>query len=117
MLAQVNQVRVVMSKKKSSDEPLPLEAAMAELEQIIRSMEQGGGTLDDDLTGYARATELIKQCHGRLSAAEKKILLLSGVDADGNPVAEPFAETTSDLEQKQADRSRRRSASQDDSLF
>jgi exodeoxyribonuclease VII small subunit len=91
---------------------------MTELEQIVRRLEQGGGTLDEDLADYAKATELIKLCHGRLSEAEKTIQLLSGVDADGNPITEPFGSSGSaTLEEKQADRSRRRSVPQDDSLF
>lgn len=107
-----------MSKKKAAEETPPLELAMVELEQIVRRLEQGGGTLDEDLADYARATELIKLCHGRLAEAEKTIQLLSGVDTDGNPIAEPFASSgAATLEQKQADRHRRRSASQDDSLF
>lgn len=109
-----------MSKKKNPDEePPPLEPAMSELEQIVRRLEQGGSTLDEDLTDYARATELIKLCHGRLTDAEKTIQLLSGVDAEGNPIAQPFANSSGQatLEQKQAERSRRRSATQDDSLF
>ncbi len=106
-----------MSKKKAPDEIPPLEEAMSELEQIVRRLEQGGSTLDDDLTDYARATQLIKLCHGRLTEAEKTIQLLSGVDAEGNPIAEPFSSAPASLEQKQADRSRRRSAAQDDSLF
>jgi exodeoxyribonuclease VII small subunit len=107
-----------MSKKKTAEESPPLELAMSELEQIVRRLEQGGGTLDEDLAGYARATELIKLCHGRLSEAEKTIQLLSGVDAEGNPITEPFTSSeAATLEQKQADRSRRRTAQQDDSLF
>lgn len=106
-----------MSKKKAPEEIPPLEEAMSELEQIVRRLEQGGSSLDDDLTDYARATQLIKLCHGRLTEAEKTIQLLSGVDAEGNPIAEPFSSTAATLEQKQADRSRRRSAAQDDSLF
>jgi exodeoxyribonuclease VII small subunit len=106
-----------MSKKKSSEESPQLEAAMSELEQIIRRLEQGGGTLDEDLIDYARATELIKLCHGRLADAEKSVQLLSGVDADGNPIAESFTASPESLEQKQTERSRRRSASPDNGLF
>lgn len=106
-----------MSKKKNPDETPPLEEAMSELEQIVRRLEQGGSTLDEDLSDYARATQLIKLCHGRLTEAEKTVQLLSGVDADGNPITEPFSTTPSTLEQKQAERSKRRSAPQDDSLF
>lgn len=63
---------------------------MAELEQIVRKLEQGGSSLEDDLTDYGRAVELIKQCHHRLTAAERSVELLSGVDSEGRPVSEPF---------------------------
>lgn len=106
-----------MSKKKPPDEVPPLEEAMSELEQIVRRLEHGGSTLDEDLADYARATQLIKNCHGRLNEAEKTVQLLSGVDGEGNPITEPFANGPASLEQKQAERSKRRSAPQDDSLF
>ena len=99
-----------MSKKKSADEVLQLEPAMEQLEQIVRRLEQGGGALDDDLADYARAIELIKQCHQRLTEAERSVQLLSGVDADGNPISQPFESLPEDLELKQAERSRRRTA-------
>jgi len=106
--------------KKSTPEEIPLfEQAVAELEQIVRRLEQGGNSLQDDLGDYGRAIQLIKLCHSRLAQAESSVQLLSGIDADGNPILETYQQASpnsevASLEEKQADRSRRRSARQDD---
>ena len=105
-----------MSKKNLPDPP-QFEPAMEELEKIVRRLEQGGNSLDDDLTDYTRAMSLVKVCHDRLAKAERSIELLSGVKADGTPVTQSREDAVQSLEEKQGDRSRRRSARQDDSLF
>ena len=51
----------------------------------------------------------LKRCHTQLEAAERRIELLSGVDADGNPVTEPFDDTPSAAESGPS-RSKKRSA-------
>jgi exodeoxyribonuclease VII small subunit len=54
---------------------------------------------------------LLKQCFGLLEGAERKIELLSGLDAAGNPVAVPFDDESSlARDEKKETRSRRRSA-------
>ena len=51
----------------------------------------------------------LKSCHGLLELAERKIELLSGVDADGNPVTKPFDEQEfASLEERAAARGKRR---------
>ena len=108
-----------MAKKTTSDETPQFEQAVAELEQIVRRLEQGGSSLEDDLGDYGRAIKLIRQCHSRLTEAERTVQILSGVDADGNPILEDYQQAESvneeyTLEKKQADRSRRRTVRQDD---
>jgi hypothetical protein len=44
-----------------------------------------------------------------LEQAERKIELLTGVDAEGNPVVVPFVDEAATLEEKAAQRTRRRS--------
>ncbi len=116
-----------MAKKSTSDETPHFEQAVAELEQIVRRLEQGGNSLSDDLSDYGKAIRLIKQCHARLAEGERTVQLLIGVDSDGNPITGDYdaaasGDDDSTLEKKQADRTRRRSAQrddtqQDDSLF
>ena len=87
------------------------EQALAELESIVHALEDGRLGLDDSLARYERGIGLLKHCHKLLERAERKIELLCGVDAEGNPVTQPFDEgAESTLEEKSASRSRRRSA-------
>jgi exodeoxyribonuclease VII small subunit len=108
-----------MAKKRTSeptdraakDSQPSFEASIEELELIVRGLEQGGGALDEALSDYAKAIGLLKTCHARLEQAERKIEILSGVDAQGNPITEPLDDTEISLEDKQGTRSDRRSAS------
>ncbi len=55
------------------------EAAIAELESVVKKLEEGGGdlSLEDSLKLYERGVTLSKFCHARLEAAERKIELLN----------------------------------------
>ena len=72
------------------------EEALAELEQILRDLEDGTTTLDESLARYERGVGLLKCCYAQLQAAEQKIALLAGLDADGKPVLQPFDHAASD---------------------
>lgn len=98
---------------ESLDPPLAqsFEQALAELELIVRLLEDGEVGLAEALGRYEQGVKLLKQCYAHLERAERKIELLTGVDAQGNPVAQPFDESEcDDLEQKAQARSKRRSA-------
>ena len=55
------------------------EAAIAELESVVKKLEEGGGdlSLEDSLKLYERGVTLSKFCHAKLEAAERKIELLN----------------------------------------
>ncbi len=90
--------------------PPSFEQALLRLEQIVHQLEDGEIGLAEALTHYEQGVSLLKQCYGLLECAERRIELLSGVDAEGNPVTEPFDDESSlDLEKKSQPRSRRRS--------
>jgi exodeoxyribonuclease VII small subunit len=100
---------------KAEAEP-EFEVALQELESIVGRLEVGSGTLGEALTDYEKAIGLIKSCHKQLDNAERRIAILSGIDEDGNPITEPLSEFDgSDLEEKRAMRSRRRSSKPNDS--
>lgn len=87
------------------------EESIDELETIVRRLEQGGGALDDALADYSKAILLLKDCHSRLERAERCIEVLSGFDAQGNPITVRMEETEASLDQKQKSRGERRTAS------
>lgn len=104
-----------MVKKKGSEPPekpeseeVDFESSLAELETIVRRLEQGGGALEQALGDYAQAIELLRACHGRLEQAERKIEILSGIDANGSPILREVDDQELSLEDKQESRGQRR---------
>ena len=65
--------------------------------------------LSESLELYERGIKTLKDCHEALSTAERRIELVTGVDAAGNPKTESFDEGDLTLEEKRSKRSRRRS--------
>ena len=96
--------------QESTAEQPSFEEAMEQLESLVQRLELGGGALEQALDDYAAAIGLLKSCNGRLEAAERRVQILSGCDAQGNPVTQPLVETSGSLEQKQQARSSRRTA-------
>jgi exodeoxyribonuclease VII small subunit len=102
-----------MSKKKPSSEmdAPSFEVSLAELEAIVGELESGKLGLSDALARYEQGVQHLKSCHQLLERVERKIELLSGMDAEGNPLTEPFDEREhASLEEKAAARGRRRTS-------
>lgn len=74
----------------SPPENLSFEQALAELEVIVRDLEDGQVGLEESLARYEKGVGLLKRCYGQLRQAEQKIQLLAGVDEEGKIVARPF---------------------------
>lgn len=103
-----------MAKKKTdaaddAASDLTFESSLERLEGIVAQLEGGQLGLSDSLARYEEGVKYLKYCFQQLERAERKIELLSGVDSEGRPVVQPFAESEMTLEEKQAARSRRRS--------
>ena len=67
-------------------EALSFEAALAQLETIVRSLETGTAPLDESIELYQRGDRLKRHCEARLKAAQARIDQIS-FDAEGKPVA------------------------------
>ena len=66
------------------------EESLAELERMVRELEDGKLGLDDSLSRYELGVSLIKRCSDQLREAERRILLVTGMDENGRPVLQPF---------------------------
>ena len=53
------------------------EAALSELESIVKRLEDGELTLESSLALYERGVELSRFCHDQLAAAERRIEVLT----------------------------------------
>ena len=79
------------AKDTDSDEStVSFEDSLGKIEESVARLESGNLGLADALDEYERGIGSLKQCHELLERAERKIELLTGVDADGNPVTQPY---------------------------
>lgn len=69
---------------------LSFEAAMAELEEVVRKLESGSVALEESIALYERGALLKAHCDARLRAAEEKVDLIRA--RDGMAVATTPAE-------------------------
>lgn len=53
------------------------ESALAELEAIIKTLEDGQLTLEQSLENFERGIELSRYCHTRLEEAERRVEILT----------------------------------------
>ena len=106
-----------MAKKRTNDEKHAadpsFEDALHRLADAVRQLEEGNLSLDDSLARYEEGIRYLSQCQKILENAERKIELLSGFDAEGNPIIKSVDDEVMSLEQKADGRSRRRSATQE----
>jgi exodeoxyribonuclease VII small subunit len=69
---------------------LSFEAALLELQETVRCLEDGSLGLDEAIACFERGVALLRGCYQTLEKAERRIELLTGFDRGGNPLAEPF---------------------------
>jgi exodeoxyribonuclease VII small subunit len=53
------------------------EAAIAELESVVKKLEAGDLSLEQSLASYERGVQLSRFCHARLEEAERRIEILN----------------------------------------
>ena len=71
-------------------ETLSFEAALAELEKIVRSLETGTAPLDESIELFQRGDKLKRHCEARLKAAQMRIEQIA-LGPDGSPTGtKPF---------------------------
>ncbi len=78
-----------------ADPPMPpdiakmsFEDALAELDTIVRELEEGQGKLDDAIGAYQRGASLKRHCESKLAEAKAKVDKIS-FDSGGAVRAEP----------------------------
>jgi exodeoxyribonuclease VII small subunit len=68
---------------------MSFEEAMAELDLIVRQIEEGRGKLDDAITAYERGVALKRHCEAKLREAEARIEKIT-ITAEGGLAASAF---------------------------
>ena len=62
-----------MENAPKAIDTLSFEDALAELESIVRSLEEGKGSLDGNIKAYERGHALKKHCETKLREASTKV--------------------------------------------
>jgi exodeoxyribonuclease VII small subunit len=68
---------------------MSFEEAFAELERIVRQLEEGRGKLDDAIQSYERGMALKRHCETKLKDAQTKIERIT-LASDGSVSLTPF---------------------------
>jgi len=68
---------VMSTPVQSAQSIKDFESAIAELEKIVKQLEDGDLPLDTSLALFERGVELSRYCHDQLGAAQKRIEVLT----------------------------------------
>lgn len=109
MGARRSDERSDLSDSAAADRQPPFEVCLGDLEQIVRQLEDGQLELNSALQQYERGVALLRRCHQLLAEAERRVEVLTRVDSAPQPTVAPFEESALTLEEKAAQRHRRRS--------
>lgn len=63
---------------------MTMEEAYEQLDQLLADMESGNHSLEETFSMYTKGLELVKICHDKIDAIEKKLLILEEEPADKN---------------------------------
>jgi exodeoxyribonuclease VII small subunit len=74
----VTKVAEMTEMKDAASDDLSLERSLAELEKIVRALEEGELTLEESLKAFERGVSLVRRCNSLLDGAEQKIEILTG---------------------------------------
>jgi exodeoxyribonuclease VII small subunit len=74
---------------------ITFEQALAELDRIVRELEDGKIGLQESLNRYEQGVALLKKCYTQLQEAEQRIRELVGTDEQGNVITKPFQHAAS----------------------
>ena len=85
------------------------EESLLKAQSVLQQLESGELTLDESFASYTRGVESLKRCYSHLRRVERQIELLVGFNEAGSPITTPFEDNAETLEQKQSQRSLRRS--------
>lgn len=63
--------------------PTSFEAKLAELESLVRQMEQGSMPLDASLDAFEQGVKLARECHTLLDQASQKVVEIKQSGTEG----------------------------------
>lgn len=83
-----------MSHAVDTKELPDFEGSLQRLEQLVRELDEGKASLEGSLEKYEEGVRLLRHCTALLDGARRRIEVLRGLDAQGNPRLESLSEGT-----------------------
>ncbi len=77
-----------MAELPADIDSLGFEEALAELERIVRQLEEGKGRLDEAIDAYSRGVLLKRHCETKLAQAQARVDRIV-LGPDGVPATQP----------------------------
>jgi exodeoxyribonuclease VII small subunit len=90
-----NGTNAMASPDSSISETPSFEQTLGRLEEILRLLEEGKIGLDEALARYEEGVGLLRKAYDLLATAERRVLLLCGVDSEGKPILRPIDDAAS----------------------
>jgi exodeoxyribonuclease VII small subunit len=72
---------------------LSFEDAATKLDQIVRRLESGQVSLEESIAEYEKGVLLQRHCEKKLADAKLRVEKILGLNANGEAITEPFAES------------------------
>ena len=94
-MAGSNDSKSACDRPERPSETVSFEHILTRLEEIVHSLEEGKIGLDEALGRYEEGVGLLRKAYELLDRAQRRISLLSGVDAEGNPILRPMDDSAS----------------------
>lgn len=91
----MSETKTDMAKTDIAKTDINFEKALAELEQLVETMEKGELTLEESLKQFERGVTLTRSCQKALAEAEQKVRILTRNNDDSGELAD-FAPDSDD---------------------
>ena len=79
------------SPEMTSQDPLPFETALEQLQGTVKRLESGELSLENSLKHFEDGIRLSRLCQERLSVAEQRVEILMKTGAEGLVETAPFS--------------------------
>ena len=94
-MASPTEINISCNRPEQPSETPSFEQTLTRLEDIVHSLEEGKIGLDEALGRYEEGVGLLRKAYELLDRAQRRISLLSGIDAEGNPILRPIEDSAS----------------------
>ena len=77
-----------------------VEETFAAIDKIIGRLEKGDGSLEEAFADYEEGMKLVKSCNEKIEMIEKRILVLSGDQAEGTKDDAEFSKQNDNVDRR-----------------